>query len=111
MKAPNDEDFRAIEEEEAMNPSKRVDCGEDHVYQSRAVHRVVVGEPILADFGSMRPGLPFIEEWAMPDIYRAPEVLFGLPWSYPVDIWSVGVMVGSRKISRSVCISLIFTDS
>ncbi|KAI5357810.1 Putative protein kinase [Septoria linicola] len=28
----------------------------------------------------------------MSGIYRAPEVLLGLPWSHPVDIWSLGVM-------------------
>lgn len=29
----------------------------------------------------------------MPDLYRAPEMLLGLPWSFPVDVWSIGVMV------------------
>jgi len=27
-------------------------------------------------------------------MYQAPEVVFQIPWSYPVDIWNGGLMVG-----------------
>jgi hypothetical protein len=30
---------------------------------------------------------------AQPNIYRSPEVMLRVDWSYPVDIWNVGVMV------------------
>ncbi|POS74234.1 protein kinase [Diaporthe helianthi] len=29
----------------------------------------------------------------MPDVYRAPEVILGMEWSFKVDLWSVGVMI------------------
>lgn len=41
----------------------------------------------------------------MPDVYRAPEVIFGIRWLSKVDIWSVGVIVSlyqSIDIVRSV---------
>lgn len=31
----------------------------------------------------------------MSDLYKAPEVLLGLPWEYPVDVFSIGVMVST----------------
>jgi hypothetical protein len=31
---------------------------------------------------------------AQPANARAPEVMMGHPWSYPVDVWSVGCLVG-----------------
>ena len=48
---------------------------------------------MLCDFGEARFG----EYDDMVDIqpfqYRAPEVIFDIPWDEKVDIWSVGVMV------------------
>ena len=41
----------------------------------------------------MRSVEPGNSDWWMPDLYRAPEVLLVLPWGYPVDMWSIGVMV------------------
>lgn len=55
------------------------------------------GIPILTDFGQMRLAEPINNDWWMSDSYRAPEVLLKLPWGFPVDVWSVGVMV-SRKV-------------
>lgn len=51
------------------------------------------GIPILTDFGQMRPLEPGNRDWWMPGLYRAPEVLLNLPWGFPVDIWSIGVVV------------------
>ncbi|OJJ87940.1 uncharacterized protein ASPGLDRAFT_55214 [Aspergillus glaucus CBS 516.65] len=50
------------------------------------------GIPILTDFGQMRPLEPGNRDWWMPGLYRASEVLLNLPWGFPVDIWSIGVM-------------------
>ncbi|KAL4921326.1 kinase-like domain-containing protein [Aspergillus aurantiobrunneus] len=33
-----------------------------------------------------------VDRW-MSDLYRAAEVFLQLPWGYPVDIWSVGIMI------------------
>ncbi|GAB7322923.1 hypothetical protein MBLNU13_g05463t1 [Cladosporium sp. NU13] len=53
------------------------------------------GEPVLCDFGSAVPlvdGLEHCED-IQPDIYRAPEVLLDIPWTYSADIWKVGCMI------------------
>ncbi|KAK6826694.1 hypothetical protein RU639_004750 [Aspergillus parasiticus] len=51
------------------------------------------GYPWLTDFGQMRVVEGRInQDWWMSDLHRAPEVLLQLPWGYPVDIWSIGVM-------------------
>ncbi|GAM91389.1 hypothetical protein ANO11243_094390 [Dothideomycetidae sp. 11243] len=59
------------------------------------VHTVtaLAGIPVLTDFGQMRHIEPQNTGWCMPDVYRAPEVLLKLPWGYPIDVWSVGVMM------------------
>ncbi|OQV11245.1 Protein kinase domain-containing protein [Cladophialophora immunda] len=38
----------------------------------------------------------------MSDLYRAPEVLLKLPWAFPVDVWSVGVMTLELLEGRSL---------
>ncbi|KAI1912232.1 hypothetical protein LOZ61_003394 [Ophidiomyces ophidiicola] len=63
------------------------------VYKSVPVEPRITSQPILTDFGQMRA----IEEggnndWWMSDLYRAPEIVLGLPWGCPVDMWSIGVM-------------------
>lgn len=51
------------------------------------------GPMLLSDFGEARivPG-PHGGD-IMPLEFRAPEVLLYVGWSYPVDIWSVGLTV------------------
>ena len=73
------DDFGAIE-----NPS--VSSPVSDKYQ-------ILGIPVLNDFGQMRLMDSTNTDWCMPDLYRAPEMLLGLPWSFPVDVWSIGVMV------------------
>ncbi|KIW77020.1 hypothetical protein Z517_09466 [Fonsecaea pedrosoi CBS 271.37] len=51
------------------------------------------GAPVVTDFGQMRPMLTLSTDWWMPDLDRAPEILLKLPWWFPVDVWSVGVMM------------------
>ncbi|KAJ5609440.1 hypothetical protein N7528_010007, partial [Penicillium herquei] len=52
-----------------------------------------VGAPVLCDFGSAVLGDEEHSEDIQPDIYRAPEVILGIPWTYSVDIWNVGCMI------------------
>ncbi|KAE8365640.1 hypothetical protein BDV27DRAFT_144298 [Aspergillus caelatus] len=52
------------------------------------------GIPMLTDFGQLREDDGRInQDWITPDSYRAPEVLLQIPWTFQVDMWSVGVMV------------------
>ncbi|KAB8214507.1 hypothetical protein BDV33DRAFT_209205 [Aspergillus novoparasiticus] len=63
------------------------------VYRTRPTMLELSGYPWLTDFGQMRVVEGRInQDWWMSDLYRAPEVLLQLPWGYPVDIWSIGVM-------------------
>ncbi|CCE35386.1 uncharacterized protein CPUR_06814 [Claviceps purpurea 20.1] len=52
--------------------------------------------PRLADFNTCFPVLPgnFCHSAEIQsDRYRAPEVFLGIPWSYKVDIWNLGLMM------------------
>ncbi|KAM5448142.1 hypothetical protein McanMca71_004250 [Microsporum canis] len=91
--------LKDVEYQEAQDPSVPIITKDGNgivssiVYKSRPTLPEFSGHPILTDFGQMRQfeGCGN-SDWWMPDLYRAPEVLLGLPWSFPVDIWSIGVM-------------------
>ncbi|KAG8630738.1 hypothetical protein KVT40_002357 [Elsinoe batatas] len=51
------------------------------------------GIAVLNDFGSAVDGKDLQDYDAQPDVYRSPEVMLQIPWSYPIDIWNVGVMI------------------
>lgn len=53
------------------------------------------GEPVLCDFGNAVYGTNIKDDDAYPDVYRCPEVMLQLPWSYSADIWNVGAMVSN----------------
>lgn len=88
--------FRELEEQELEEPNIPIMDGDTPVYKTRATMLELSGIPILTDFGQMQVEGPDNREWSMPDLYRAPEVLLGLPWGFPVDVWSVGVMVSEK---------------
>lgn len=45
------------------------------------------GAPSLCDLSEARFGnIPNVD-LVMPDVYRAPEVILGMPWSYSIDVW------------------------
>lgn len=51
------------------------------------------GNPVLCDFGDAQFGdMPMTGE-AMPDLYRAPEIILGIPWDEKIDIWSLGLKI------------------
>ncbi|CAK40849.1 uncharacterized protein An11g10510 [Aspergillus niger] len=58
------------------------------------------GLPTLCDFSEARIGTvqkdsgPFVQ----PCIYRAPEVIFEMPWGTAVDIWGVAGVVGGQHL-------------
>ncbi|EDO03637.1 hypothetical protein SS1G_06118 [Sclerotinia sclerotiorum 1980 UF-70] len=51
------------------------------------------GDTALSDFGSAVRGDEKRNHGAGAQVYRAPEVMIKAAWSYPVDIWNVGVMI------------------
>ena len=53
---------------------------------------------LLSDFGEARIGPGPHAGDIMPLEYRAPETLLYVGWSYPVDIWSVGLTVSRCRI-------------
>ncbi|PGH11543.1 hypothetical protein AJ79_04801 [Helicocarpus griseus UAMH5409] len=91
----DDSCLKEIEEQELQDPSTPIITNYEAVlvYRSREMALQLTGLPVLSDFGQIRLVEGQInQDWWMPDIYRAPEVLLCLPWAYPVDIWSIGVM-------------------
>lgn len=89
-------DFVKAEEKE---PSLRKKIDESRtIYKSRHFRAPVGGKgyglPILCDFGEARIGRiqetgPFVQ----PHIYRAPEVIFEMPWGSAIDIWNLAGLV------------------
>ncbi|KAJ5211168.1 hypothetical protein N7491_010988 [Penicillium cf. griseofulvum] len=83
--------FKGIEETEINDPSARKQVSPDRtIYLSRAI-LPKEGPLKLSDFGEARIGPGPYDYPAMPMPYRAPEVTLEVPWSYPVDIWCVGL--------------------
>ncbi|KAJ6143824.1 hypothetical protein N7471_003277, partial [Penicillium samsonianum] len=83
--------FKRIEESEMASPSARKQVSHDRtIYLSRAM-LPTEGPLRLCDFGEARIGPGPYDYPAMPMPYRAPEIVLEVPWSYPVDIWCVGL--------------------
>ncbi|KAH1486018.1 hypothetical protein KXV64_007796 [Aspergillus fumigatus] len=79
---------------ELKNPSPRKIVNGMPVYASRRFDLPkVFGRAVLSDFGSAVRGDQRRNHDAQPNVYRSPEVMLKVDWSYPVDIWNVGVMV------------------
>ncbi|RAL03725.1 putative protein kinase [Aspergillus ibericus CBS 121593] len=89
-------DFAAAE---SKNPSPRKVVDQSRIiYCSRKFRRPAGGRnyglPVLCDFGEARIGKtqrsgPFVQ----PHIYRAPEVIFEMPWGSAVDIWNLAGLI------------------
>lgn len=91
----DDSVLEAFEKDEIANPSQRNTYPDRTIYQSRAIDRPKsIGLPILSDFGLARFEGGNSSDDIQPEIYRAPEVLLDMNWSYSVDIWNIGAMVG-----------------
>lgn len=98
----------ALEDKELTSPVSRkpLPCGRT-IYLSRLM-RPKVGPMLLSDFGEARLGPGPHGGDIMPLKYRAPETLIYVGWSYPVDIWSVGLTVRRNFESSSFHCPSIF---
>ena len=93
---------------ELKSPSPRKIINGLPVYASRRFDLPkVFGRAVLSDFGSAVQGDERRNHDAQPNVYRSPEVMLKTDWSYPVDIWNVGVMV---YLSSPLSISIPCTD-
>ncbi|KAI5196597.1 hypothetical protein E4T39_07725 [Aureobasidium subglaciale] len=93
MLGADDSVLADFEREQLENPCPRKELPEGTIYQSRELNMPrAIGEPMLCDFGSAVPLDDEVEhrEDIQPNIYRAPEIILDIPWSYSVDIWNVG---------------------
>ncbi|KAF8993902.1 kinase-like domain-containing protein [Cyathus striatus] len=90
----NDFDLKDFEESEINDPSPRKFDGDRTIYCTRPIKLPKkAGRPILCDFGEARFGQSTYTDIIQPYQYRASEVILGIPWSYSMDIWNVGVLM------------------
>ncbi|KAJ5201990.1 kinase-like domain-containing protein [Penicillium cinerascens] len=88
----DDSVFSDFEEKELQRPvpRKEVDMNGRTIYMSRDLRMPNdLGAPVLCDFGSAVLGNQNHTEFIQPNIYRAPEEILGVPWTYSVDIWNI----------------------
>ncbi|KAK1074740.1 hypothetical protein LTR74_000984 [Friedmanniomyces endolithicus] len=78
--------FTRYEEDEREYPMPRKELPSRTVYTSKPM-LFTKGAPSLADLSEARFESPENVDLVMPDLYRAPEVVLGMPWSYPIDVW------------------------
>lgn len=95
--------LREFEQEELNNPCPRKELEGRTVYQSRELNQAKNFDAlVLCDFGSamtLDDGIARRED-IQPDVYRAPEVVLGIPWTSSVDIWNVGCMVSTNGLTE-----------
>ncbi|KAJ5236935.1 hypothetical protein N7489_007026 [Penicillium chrysogenum] len=93
---------------EIKHPSARKTVNNMPIYASRQFE--LPQEPsraVLSDFGSAVRGDEKRNHDAQPTIYRSPEVMLKIEWSYPVDIWNVGVMGYSTRMHLAEVIGML----
>ena len=86
--------LKEFEAAELRTPSPRKIDGDQVIYECRGLRLPTkFGRPILCDFGEARFGKQTYTDDIQPYVYRAPEIILDIPWTYSVDIWNVGVVV------------------
>lgn len=99
----DDSVLEAFEEAERRDPSSCKIHGDHIIYHSKELEMPKKhGRPIITDFGEARFGQSEYDDDIQPFQYRAPEVIFNVPWSYKVDIWNLGVLVSITRWIPSV---------
>ena len=84
--------FARVEQQGLDGPLPRKELGDRKIYLSQPMP-LTKGVPCLSDLSEARFGKSEYTGGIMPDVYRAPEVILDMPWSYPVDIWNFGMVV------------------
>lgn len=81
-----------FERNETEHPCPRKELDDRTIYLSRPMP-LTKGEPSITDLSEARFGDQTHTDRIMPNVYRAPEVILGHPWGYPVDVWGFGMVV------------------
>ncbi|KAK1141271.1 hypothetical protein N8T08_009174 [Aspergillus melleus] len=90
----DDSVFHDFEENELRDPCPRKELDGRTIYTSRELKMPKdLDAPVLCDFGSAVLGDEEHSEDIQPNIYRAPEVILEVPWTYSVDIWNAGCVI------------------
>src|SRR4051794_21103876 len=100
--------FSKYEKDEFEHPIPRKVDTDRTIYLSQPLS-LNFGPPVLCDLGEARLGDEEHQDNIMPDVYRAPEVILGMKWSYKVDIWNVAMVV--RRLLLNVFFSTLEADS
>lgn len=86
--------LEAFTDAELAVPSARKVVNGHTIYRSRQFELPrQFGDAVLGDLGSAVRGDEKRSEDAQPQVYRSPETMLEVEWSYPVDIWNVGCMI------------------
>lgn len=85
-----DDSFSATGRAGAHSSCPRKELDRRIIYVSRELRMPRVwSAPVLCDFGSgVSSGIEHSED-IQPNIYRTPEVIVEVPWTYSVDVWDV----------------------
>ncbi|KAH6847722.1 kinase-like domain-containing protein [Chaetomium sp. MPI-CAGE-AT-0009] len=86
-------EWQAVEEAEMAEPSPRKIYKDHAIYSTRVLELPPPTVPVLCDFGEARFGSESYGEHAMPDLYRAPEILLRIEWDGKIDIWALGLVL------------------
>lgn len=85
--------FQRVEQAEIDEPTVGEEADDHVVYRSRLVKEITGSCPVLCDLTEAVFGGDAYSGPIMCDPYRAPELILDMTWKYPVDIWSLGMMV------------------
>lgn len=85
-----------FERNEIENPCPRKELDDRTIYLSRPMP-LSKGEPCITDLSEGRFGGQVHTDRIMPNVYRAPEVILGLPWGYEVDVWGFAMVVSFAR--------------
>lgn len=88
--------FQKFVRREMEYPSPRKFVDGHPIYVSRKFPTTSMFEQaMITDFGCAVRGDEVHSHFCGTDFWRAPEVMLRADWSYPIDIWSVGVTVST----------------
>ncbi|EFE38971.1 hypothetical protein TRV_06334 [Trichophyton verrucosum HKI 0517] len=89
--------LKNLEDAELRAPVARKPVSDSRTIYLSRLSKPKEGPMLLSDFGEARLGPGPHPGDIMPLEYRAPETLLYVTWSYPVDIWSVGLTPKTQK--------------